>query len=108
MKFVDDYTSLDLNMLHKHEISVDNKFDYFYENLSDLVDKHVPPKKMTMTKKDIKLHSKPWINSKIVTLIRYRDRLKRKLKWKFIPDNEFLYKKFTNCVVSDLRTSRAA
>ena len=59
-----------------NNISVDNKFDYFYENLSNLVDKHVPSKKMT--NKDVKLHSKPWINSKIVGLIRYRDRLKRK------------------------------
>ena len=74
-KFVDDYTSLDLDMFHKHDISIDNKFDYFYETLSNLVDKHVPSKKMT--KKDIRLHSKPWITSKIVRLIRYRDRLKK-------------------------------
>ena len=89
-----------------HDISIDNKFDYFYETLSNLVDKHVPSKKMT--KKDIKLRSKPWITSKIVRLIRYRDRLKKKLKRKFTPDNEFLYKKFRNRVVSELRTSRAA
>ena len=62
-------------MLHKHDISIDNKFDYFYETLSNLVDKHVPSKKMT--KKDIKLRSKPWITSKIVRLIRCRDRLKK-------------------------------
>ena len=105
-KFVDDYTSLDLNMLHKHDTSIDNKFDYFYETLSNLVDKHVPSKKMT--KKDIKLHSKLWITSKIVRLIRYRDRLKKKLKRKFEPDIEFLYKKFRNCVVSELRASRVA
>ena len=93
-------------MLHKHDISIDNKFDYFYETLSNLVDKHVPSKKMT--KKDIKLRSKPWITSKIVRLIRYRDRLKKKLKRKFTPDNEFLYNKFRNRVVSELRTSSAA
>ena len=61
-----------------------------------------------MTKKDIKLRSKPWITSKIVRLIRYRDRLKKKLERKFTPDNEFLYKKFRNSVVSELRTSREA
>ena len=53
-------------MLHKHDFSIDNKFDYI-ENLSNLVDKHVPSKKMT--KKDIKLHSEPWINSKIIKII---------------------------------------
>ena len=67
-KFVDDYASSDMNMLHKHDISIDNKFDYFYETLSNLVDKYIPSKKMT--KKDIKLRSKPWITSKIVRLIR--------------------------------------
>ena len=75
-------------MIHKHDISIDNKFDYFCENVSNLVDKHVPSK--ILTKKDIKLHSKPWINSKIVRHTRYGDRLKRKLKRKFTPDNEFL------------------
>ena len=40
--FVDDYSSLDLRMLHDHNVSVDNKFDTFYENLSSLVDKHAP------------------------------------------------------------------
>ena len=74
-KFVDNYTSLDLNMLHNHDVSIDNKFDYFYETLSNSVDKHVPSKKMT--KKDIKLYYKPWITSKIVRLIRNRDRLKK-------------------------------
>ena len=67
-------------MLHKHDISIDNKFDYFHETLSNLVDKHVPSKKMT--KKDIKLHSKPWMTSKIVRFIRCRDRLKKKVEMK--------------------------
>ena len=93
-------------MLYKHDISIDNKFDYFCENLSNLVDKHIPSE--NMTKKDIKLHSKDLINSKFVRLIRYRGRLKRKLKRKFTPDIEFLYKKFRNGVVLELRTSSAA
>ena len=61
-----------------------------------------------MTKKDIKLYSKPWITFKIVRLIRYRDKFTKKLKRKFKPDIEFLHKKFGNRVVSELRTSRAA
>ena len=105
-KFVDYDTSLDLNMLHKHDIHIEKKFNHFHKNLTNLVDKHVPYKKMT--NRDIKLHSKSWINSKIVRVIRYRNRLKRKLKRKFTPNNEFLCKKFRNRVVSELRTSRAA
>ena len=36
-----------------------------------------------MNKKDLKLQSKPWINSKILRIIKYRDKLKRKLNKKF-------------------------
>ena len=38
--------------------------------------------------------------------MKYRDKLMRKLKKKFSLDNEYLYKKFRNRVVSGLRTSR--
>ena len=85
--FVDDYSSLDLSMLHDDNVSVDNKFDTFYENLSSLVDKHAPVRKMT--RKEVRLHAKPWINQKIIKPIKYRDKLKRKMKrkppWQKIP-----------------------
>ena len=51
--FVDDYSSPDLCMLHDDNVSVDNKFDT-YENLSVLVDKHAPVRKMT--RKEVRLH----------------------------------------------------
>ena len=81
-------------------------FNLFYENLSNTVNKHVPTRKMT--KKDIKLHIKPWINQKIVKLIKYRDRLKRKFKRRTTIENQYLYKKFRNRVVNELKASRAA
>ena len=40
-------------MLHDDNVSVDNKFDT-YENLSVLVDKHAPVRKMT--RKEVRLH----------------------------------------------------
>ena len=63
-------------MLHDDNASVDDKFDTFYENLSSLVDKHAPVRKMT--RKEVQLHTKPWINRKIIKLIKYKDKLKRK------------------------------
>ena len=45
-----------------------------------------------MTRKEVKLHAKPWINQKIIKLIKYRD--KRKMKRKPTVDNEHLYKNF--------------
>ena len=55
-------------------------------------------------KKDLKFDTKPWITSKIKNLMKYRDKLMRKLNKKYTLDNE--YKKFRNRVVSELRTSR--
>ena len=75
-KFINDYSALDLRFLNDDNVSVDDKFTSFYEGVSSLVDKHVPSKKMT--RKEIKLQSKPWINFKIAKLIKYRDRLKRR------------------------------
>ena len=72
-KFINDYSALDLRFLNDDNVSVDDKFTSFYEGVSSLVDKHVPSKKMT--RKEIKLQSKPWINFKITKLIKYRDRL---------------------------------
>ena len=59
-----------------------------------------------MNKKDLKLHSKPWITTQIYRLIKYRDKLLRKLNQTFSNSNEYLYKKFRNRVVSELRTSK--
>ena len=85
-------------------LSLNCKFEKFYQKLSSCVDQHVPSKKMT--KNDIKFHSKPWINPKIQRLIKYRDKLLRKLKRKYSFNNEYLYKKFRNRVVNELKTSR--
>ena len=105
--FVQDYLSLDqVYTQHDNDTNVHNMFNLFCENLSNTVNKHVPTRKMTS--KDIKLHIKPWINQKIVKLIKYRDRLKRKLKRRPTIENEYLYKKFRNRVANELKASRAA
>ena len=52
------------------------------------------------------LRSKPRINLKIIKLIKYRDKLKRKMKRKFIIENEYLYKKFQNRIANELKASR--
>ena len=60
-----------------------------------------------MTRKEVKLHAKPWINQKIIMLIKYRDKLKKKMKRKPTVDNEHLYKKFRNRVANELKASRS-
>ena len=103
-KFVSDYSKIDNEFSYDPDISLSSKFYTFYKNLSSSVDRHVPTKKMT--KKDIKFHSKPWISTKIKKLMKHRDRLKHKLNRKYTLDNEYLYKKFRNRVVNELRASR--
>ena len=39
----------------------------FYENLSSLVDKHAPVRKMTI--KEVRLHAKPWVSQKMINPI---------------------------------------
>ena len=85
-------------------VSVDDKFTSFYEEVSSLVDKHVPSKKMT--RKEIKLQSKPWINFKIAKLIKYRDRLGRRMIRKRTLDNEYLYKKIRKRVANEIKASK--
>ena len=105
--FVQDYLSLDqVYTQHNNDTNVDNMFNLLYENPSNTVNKHVPTRKMT--RKDTKLHIKPRVNQKIVKLVKYRDRLKRKFKRRPTIENEYLYKKFRNRVVNELKASRAA
>ena len=103
-KFISDFSCNSMVFLDDSSLSLNCKFEKFYQKLSSWVDQHVPTKKMT--KNDIKFHSKPWINPKIQRLIKYRDKLLRKLKRKYSFNNEYLYKKFRNRVVNELKTSR--
>ena len=103
-KFISDFSNINHSFLYDNDKTLNYKFDTFYENLNSYVNHHVPTKKMT--KKDLKFCSKPWINSRIKNLMKYRDRLLRKLNKKYTLQNEYLYKKFRNRVVNELRTSK--
>ena len=93
-----------MDFIHDTNISLNSKFGLFFQTLSEHVDCHAPLKKLN--KKGLKLQSKPWINSKILRLIKYRDKLLCKLNKKFTHNNNYLYKKFRNRVVSELRASK--
>ena len=59
-----------------------------------------------VTKKNLKLRTKPWINSDIQKLMSYRDNLFTKMVKSASADNKYLYSKFRNCVVSKQRKSK--
>ena len=86
-------------------MDVDNKFGRFLKDLTSLTNKHAPMKKRS--RKEMKLKDKPWINSKILKMMRIRDRILQKLKKKQTDDNIKLYKKFRNRVSNELKESKA-
>ena len=85
-------------------MDINNKFEKFYEKVHHTVIEHAPLRKVTP--KQLKLRSKPWINTHIQKLIKQRDRLLRKLRKSHSRDTEELYKKFRNRVVSENRKSK--
>ena len=84
-EFIAGFSSQSMDFLHDASVSIDFKFDQFYLSLSSYVDRHAPVKKMT--KKDLQLHSIPWITPKIYHLIKYHEKLLRKLNRKFSNSN---------------------
>ena len=55
----------------------------------------------------MKLKDKPWINNRILKMMRIWDRILQKLKKQQNPDNLKLYKKFRNRVSNELKESKA-
>ena len=41
-KFIEDFSAMDLDILHDSNAPVNEKFNCFYDKLSNLVDTHVP------------------------------------------------------------------
>ena len=86
-------------------MDVDNKFGRFLKDLTSLTNKHAPMKKRS--RKEMKLKDKPWINSKMLKMMRIRDRILQILKKKQTDDNIKLYKEFRNRVSNELKESKA-
>ena len=72
--------------------------------MSTFVNNHAPLRKMN--KKEVKFCEKPWITPKIQKLMKYRDKLLKKLNRKFTLMVEYLHKKFRNRVVNEIKSSK--
>ena len=103
-KFIHDYSLLDWSTLNNPSVSVNDHFDFFYEKTSTCIDSHVPRKRVT--KRKLKLRTKPWINSEIQRLMAYRDKLFKKMINHPTPSNKYLYSKFRNRVVTEQRKGK--
>ena len=85
-------------------ISTINLID-FLKDLNTLTNKHAPIK--GRSRREMKLKDKPWINNRILKMMRIRARILQKLKKQQTHDNLKLHKKFRNCVSNELKESKA-
>ena len=74
------------------------------DKVSICVKKHVPLVKLS--RKQLSLRAKPWITVRIESMMAKRDRYLRKFNRTHSLDMEYLYKKFRNKVVSQVRKSK--
>ena len=91
-KFLADFNNLNFEYLNDNQSDVNGKFNRFLANLDEIVRKHAPLKKLT--KKDMKLRNKPWINSRIQKLMRLRDKYLKQFRKKSDTATVLLYKQF--------------
>ena len=81
---------------------VNEEFSIFHEKVPKCVRNHVPLIKLG--RKKISLRCKPWISVRIEQMMAKRD--KRKFNRTKSLDMEYLYKKFRNKIVSEIRKSK--
>jgi len=72
---VEDIASINWDSL-PHCDNVSDMFDQFYQKISNVVDQHLPLKRLS--KREIKQQSKPWITKGIITSIRIKNSFYRK------------------------------
>ena len=103
-KFIHDFSLIDWSILDNTDLSANDHFDYFYDEIASCIDLHVLKKRITS--KVLKLRTKPWIDNDIQRLMSYRDKLFNKMVQSPTPSNKYLYSKFRNRVVSEQRKSK--
>ena len=85
-------------------LDINEKFHNFHRKVTSCVTTHVPIIKVS--RKKLALKAKPWISNRIEHMMAKRDRYLRKFNRTFNKDIKYLYKKFRNKVVSELRKSK--
>ena len=102
--FFGDFSDLNWDKLKDPCEDVDAKFTFFHDQLSKCVRRHVPLTKVSQ--KALSFRDKPWITLKIQRMMAKRDKYLNKFHKTHNLDIEYLYKKFRNKVVFEIRKSR--
>ena len=90
-KFIHDFSLIDWSFLSDSSASINYLYKKFHDDTTNFIDNHVPKKKVT--KKYLKLRSKPWINTYSQKLMAHRDKLFQHMNKNPTPSNKYLYKK---------------
>ena len=104
--FVGNFSDLNWDK-HKdpcEDVNATCKFTFFHDQLSKCVRRHVPLTKVSQ--KALSFRDKPWITLKIQRMMARRDKYLNKFHKTRNLDTEYLYKKFRNKVVFEIRKSR--
>lgn len=107
-KFINDFSVLNWDNISSDYMDANTKLDTFYDQISQFINSHVPHR--TLSKREIKLFTKPWITRPVLAKIQYRDKLYSKIIRcnHSNPNLIYLHKKFRNSVVKDVKTSKSA
>ena len=105
-----DYLNIDWDELLKlQDGNINNSYNVFHTTFSELIDKHVPLKKLT--RKQVKTLSKPWITPGIIKSIKLRDSLFKSFHKTTEPNLKSYYlseyKRYRNTIVTLCRTSKS-
>ena len=102
--FVSDFAEINWNKNNNTtfgDVNVSVKFYSFYDKVSICVKRHVPLIKLS--RRQLSLRAKPWITVRIESMMAKRDKYLRKFNRTHSLDMEYLYKKFRNKIVSEIR-----
>ena len=82
------------------------RLDLLYDEVDSVCKVHVPKKRLS--KKEVKISSKPWITKEIFSKMKYKDNLYSKLLKSKQPNPNLYYlcKKFRNRVDKDMKDSK--
>ena len=78
-EFINDFSLLDWNNISSDYMDANTKFDIFYDQISQFINYHVNVPCRKLSKREIKLSTKPWITKHVLAKIRYRDKLYSKI-----------------------------
>ena len=69
-KFINELSAINWENISNTDLDANTKFNIFYDQISQFINSHVPRRKLS--KREIKLSTKPWITKEILAKMQYR------------------------------------